>query len=102
MPDRIDALRGLLSKDPDNTRMLHMLANELANAGREDEALVQYSHLVALDPDYVPGYFQAGRLAEGLDRLEDARQWYERGIAAAEASGDTHAAREIQEALDLL
>ena len=102
MPDRIEALRGLLAQDPDNTRMLHMLANELANAGREDEALAEYSHLAELDPDYVPGYFQAGRLAEKLDRIEDARLWYERGLAAAEATGDSHAATEIQDALDAL
>ena len=102
MADRIEALRGLLAQDPKNTRMLHMLANELANAGRNEEALAEYRALTGANADYVPGYFQAGRLSEALGRLDDAREWYTQGIATAQRTGDTHAAREIQEALELL
>jgi tetratricopeptide (TPR) repeat protein len=102
MPDRIEALRGMLLQDPANSRVRHMLANELGNAGKLDDALAEYDGLTAADPDYVPGYFQAGRLAEQHGRTELARTWYERGLANAQRTGDRHAANEIQAALDLL
>ncbi len=102
MADRIEALRSLLEQDPGNSRMLHMLANELANAGRADEALEEYRKLTAANPDYVPGYFQAGRLAERSGRVDEARTWLEQGLAAAGRTGDRHAESEIQDALDAL
>jgi len=102
MVDRIDTLRNLLAQDPNDTRILHMLANELANAGRNDEALEAYHKLTLIDSLYVPAFFQAGRLCERIGRLEDAREWYVQGLATAERIGDMHTASEIQEALDLL
>jgi tetratricopeptide (TPR) repeat protein len=102
MSARIDSLIAILGQDPNNSRIRHMLANEYANAGAYDDAIATYGALVGDDPDYVPGYFQAGRLAEQEGRLEDARAWLERGMEAAARTGDHHALSEIQAALDLL
>jgi tetratricopeptide (TPR) repeat protein len=99
---RIEVLRGLVEQDPANARVRHMLANELGNAGEWERALAEYETLVQADPDYIPGYFQAGRLAEGRGELEVARAWLERGLEAAARTGDKHAANEMQSALELL
>lgn len=102
MADRIEALRGMIEIDPKNSRMRYMLANEYVSTGRPREALIEFEALIALDPDYVPGYFQAGRAAEGLGQLDSARSYYQNGIATARRTGDTHALGEIEAALDLL
>jgi tetratricopeptide (TPR) repeat protein len=102
MSSRIDALKALLAQAPADARMQHMLANEYANAGLTAEALAQYAGLTESNPDYVPGYFQAGRLAEAGGDIETARSWYERGLETARRVGDNHAAGEIEAALDLL
>jgi tetratricopeptide (TPR) repeat protein len=102
MGTRIDSLKAILDQDPENSRIRHMLANEYANAGRYEDAIAVYSALVNDNPDYVPGYFQAGRLAEQEGRLEEARAWLERGMAVAARVGDNHALSEMQAALDLL
>src|SRR5574338_1222269 len=95
MADRIEALKGMIAQDPKNSRMRYMLANEFVNAGRGREAILEFDALIALDPDYVPGYFQAGRAAEGLGDVDQARGYYEKGIATARRTGDTHALGEI-------
>jgi len=102
MSSRIAALKSLLDQEPRNTRMRHMLANELANAGLTAEALAEYSSIVHDDPNYVPGYFQAGRLAENVGSFDTARDWYQRGLETARRTGDRHAEAEIQDALSLL
>lgn len=102
MADRIEALKGMIAQDPKNSRMRYMLANEYVNTGRGREALAEFEALITLDPDYVPGYFQAGRAAEGLGELDTARSYYEKGIATSRRTGDTHALGEIQAALELL
>jgi tetratricopeptide (TPR) repeat protein len=102
MTSRIESLKGLLDQDPGNSRIRHMLANEYGNSGQIAEALAEYATLVEKDPDYVPGYFQAARLAEAAGDIETARSWYQRGLETARETGDKHAESEIAAALDLL
>lgn len=102
MADRIETLKSLIAQDPKNSRMRYMLANEYVNHGHTREAIGEFDALIELDPDYVPGYFQAGRAAETSGLVDAARAYYQRGIATARRTGDTHALSEIQAALDLL
>jgi hypothetical protein len=44
----------------------------------------------------------AGQLAVELERIDEARQWLEQGLHAAEAARDEHARSELQQALDAL
>ena len=102
MPDRTDALKALLSQDPQNSRFRYMLATELVNAGSFESAIAEFNTLLDIDPDYVPGWFHAGRTAEQMGQEEDARTYYRRGIDAARRTGDQHSLSELQAALDIL
>ncbi|MCC7156458.1 MAG: tetratricopeptide repeat protein [Bryobacterales bacterium] len=102
MADRIESLKSLITQDPNNSRLRYMLASEYVNQGRSREAISEFNALIELDPDYVPGYFQAGRAAEGIGELDGARSYYQQGIATARRTGNTHALGEIQAALELL
>ena len=75
------------------------LAMEYRSLGRHDEALQTFTTLRADHPDYVPMYLMCGQMLEKLDRKDDARGWYEAGIAKARARGDGHAASELESAL---
>ncbi len=55
--DEIETLRGMLEKEPDNAKLLQLLAVKLAAAGRYDEALSALEHLVRLRPDDPAGYY---------------------------------------------
>ena len=67
-----------------------------------DEALAQFAELARRHPDYVPGYFMSGRAAEGKGDIELAKTLYKDGIAAAQRTGDSHAAGEISSALMMI
>lgn len=72
---------------------------EYVNSGSLEEALAEFVTILNTDPAYSAAYFHGGQTLEKLGRLDEARQFYRRGIAA---TGDAHARSEMQAALDIL
>lgn len=102
MSARLESLRSLIAQDPKNTFLRYGLAMELKNLGLNEDAVAEFRALIEANPDYCAAYFHGGRTLESLLRLDEARAVYEAGIAAAKRTGDTHAAGEMQSALELL
>jgi len=99
---RLEKLQELLQQDPGNALLGYGLAQELAGIGRLDEAVAQYERLIAVKPDYCAAYFHGARTLEQLNRKDDARAMYRRGIETAARTGDEHARSEMQAALDAM
>jgi predicted Zn-dependent protease len=99
---RLESLKTLVDQTPGDSRLRFMLGMELVSTGDPASAVRVFDELVRLDPDYVSGYFQAGRASEGLDNTEAARDYYTRGREAARRTGDKHSESELSDALDLL
>jgi len=79
--------------------MRYGLAMEYVKAGELQRAVEEFSAILADDASYSAAYFHGGQALEKLGRIEDARDYYRRGI---EHSGDPHARSELQGALDIL
>ena len=99
---RSEVLRAMLEQDPKNTFARYGLATELKNSGDLTGAIAEFSTLLENDPQYSAAFFHGGQTLEKLGRLEDAREWYTRGVAATVRNHDGHARAEMQAALDLL
>jgi tetratricopeptide (TPR) repeat protein len=99
---RLETLQAMLSQDPANTFARYGLAMELVNQGRLEDALAEYGSLLERDPNYAAAYYHGGQALERLGRIEEARDWYERGIHVTGRNGDAHTQSELQAALDLL
>ncbi len=99
--NRLELLQSLVEQNPADAFSRYGLALELKNAGKLDEAVGEFVTLLEHNPGYTAGYFQAAQTIEKLGRTDDARGLYRRGIEAASAAGDDHAAMEMQAALDL-
>ena len=100
--DRVAKLREILQQDPADSFSQYALALEYASGGKPDEAIRQMETLIAADPTYVPAYQQLGYLYQLGGKTAAAREAFLRGIVAAHAQSDHHAAGEMQEALDEL
>ena len=96
---RIEILNQLLAESPSNTFARYGLAMEYVKSGSLDRAMDEFNAVLATDPAYAAAYFHGGQALEKLGRLDDARDFYSRGIAA---TGDAHARSELQAALDIL
>jgi Tfp pilus assembly protein PilF len=96
---RIDTLRELLAESPANSFVRYGLAMEYVKAGDFALAVEEFAAILVTDPSYSAAYFHGGQALEKLGRLDDARDYYRRGIAA---SRDPHARSELEAALDIL
>ena len=102
MATRLDKLQEMAARDPRNAFLRYGLAQELANQNRLEEAAAEFATLIETDPDYCYAYFHCARTLEKLDRKEEARALYRRGIEAAIRKGDQKARSELEGALEQL
>jgi tetratricopeptide (TPR) repeat protein len=79
----------------------YALALEYRKLGRIADALRTFDTLVERDPDYLPMYLMAGQMLIELDRRTEAATWLERGLALARKLGNSQAAGELEQALEL-
>jgi len=96
---RIEILKQMLAADPANSFARYGLALERVKAGDLDGAAREFAALLDSDPGYAAAYFHGGQTLEKLGRLDDARDYYRRGLDQAR---DPHARAELQAALDIL
>lgn len=102
MPDRTEVLKQMLSQDPSNAFARYGLAMELVKSGELAGAVTEFRALLAHNPDYAAAYFHGGQALEKLGEIEQARDFYEKGIDVTRRTGDGHTRSELQAALDML
>ncbi|MFQ5695475.1 MAG: tetratricopeptide repeat protein [Terriglobia bacterium] len=99
---RMETLEEFLEQRPKDSFAHYGLALEYANAGRSDDALAAFNKLLSFNPDYTAAYYHAGVLLGKLNRTEEARKMFTRGIEVAGRKGDLHTKSELEEALHSL
>ncbi len=100
--DRLRELQKFLEIEPNDSFTLYAIALEYASHKNIPEAIKKLEELILLDPNYIPAYHQLGNLLAQSGRQDDALMIFEKGIQTAELVGDTHARKEMQEAMDEL
>jgi tetratricopeptide (TPR) repeat protein len=98
-PTRIEILQQLLDQNPSSTFARYGLAMEYAKAGDLQGAVAAFEEVTKTDPNYSAAYFHGGQTLEKLGKLDEARDFYRRGIAVTR---DPHARSELEAALDIL
>jgi len=94
--DKIAALNGILELDPSNAFARYGLAMEHLAQSNADAALAEFTTLIAHHPDYVPAYQMSAQTLAKLGRTGEAITRLDAGLAAAQRTGNAHAASEMQ------
>jgi predicted Zn-dependent protease len=101
-PSRLDAMRAMVARAPDNAIARFGLANELLKAREWAEAAEQLERYLAAFDDEGNGW---GRLAEAyvaLGRTDEAREALRKGVAASHRFAHGGMADELEARLDEL
>ena len=101
MTSRIEQLQAHLEEDPADPFNLYALALEYRKTDTT-KAIVLFSRLLELHPDYVPTYYQLAETYQQEGRNTEALETYSAGIAVAQKMGDQKALRELRAAQELL
>ena len=96
---RLNMLRRLVQSGQADSFARYALAMELRKADLIDEALSAFEDLRSSDAKYVPQYLMAAQMLSEKARTDEARAWLLQGKEAAQASGNSHALGEIEDAL---
>ena len=67
--------------------------------GEWAQAMKEFGEVLASDPSYGAAYYHGGQTLEKMGQLDEAREFYRRGIAASQ---DAHTRGELQAALAIL
>ena len=92
----------MLLHEPDDPELRYMLAMEYASEANDVEAVRCFEELIAVAPNYPAAYHMGARALVRLNRIAEAQALLQRGIPAALAQGNTHAAGEMQELMESL
>lgn len=99
---RMAQIEAMLAEDPDDAFLRYGLAMEYAGVGDDARCVEILRDLIARTAaqPYIPAFLQAGQALVRLGRVAEACDVLRQGIAAARATGDTHALGEMQGLLD--
>ena len=98
--DRIALLAQVLEQNPADAFARYGLAMAYAAENDTDKALDEFNVLIQHNPDYVPAYQMSAQTLAKLSRTEEAIIRLKEGLAAAQRTGNDHAASEMQAHLD--
>ena len=102
MSKRLEVIDKMIAAGSNDPFVYYGRAMELKSLGRLDDAMVALELVHARFPTYVPAWHQAGILAREQKQIDRARGFFEKGIAEAKASGNSHALGEMSAELDAL
>ena len=100
--DRLAILLDMEREKPIDPFLKFALAMEYHSQGNEAETRSFFNRLVNEFPDYVPTYYQFGKLEEESGNNEAARMLFLTGIEKAKAENDAKTMRELQQAIEML
>jgi len=99
---KIENLKALVEKNPDNPLGRYGLANEYLKLEMYEEAIDQVEAYLKLKDDQGAVYRMLGEALLKLGRKEDAKEAYKKGIEAAHRHGHPGMAAEFEETLELI
>ena len=102
MSTRLELLKRYLQEEPSDSFLRYALALEFIALNDTNQAYQQLENLLNDDPDYLAGYYMAGKTAESLGQTSVAQNWYSKGIEVARMQKDQHTLNELSEALNLM
>ena len=97
--DRVATFKSFIQQKPDDPFPRYGLAMEYRNTGEYDKAQQVFDELADRFPEYLATYLMSGNNLENLDRPDDARTVYKKGIKMAGKQGDGHTKSELESAL---
>ena len=96
---RLRQLLEFYQEDPEDPFNIYALANEYRSSDI-NKSLHYYEMLINNHPEYVPTYYHLAHLYIDLQRDQDARLTFEKGIEKASKNHDQHALRELKSAYE--
>jgi tetratricopeptide (TPR) repeat protein len=102
LPNRLQLMLKMQETQTDDAFLAYAIALEYRAIGDLTQAMDLLSKLVLNHPDYLPSYYQLGKMYEDQEKTEEAISIYLSGKKIAKQSADRKTLGELNEALMML
>ncbi len=99
---RIDMVIKLLENEPDDLFLNYTLGLEYVAELNLPEAENLFKKALELNDDYIPAYYQLGKLFESQTKNDEALHYFKKGLAKAKEQKNNKAINEFGEAIFML
>lgn len=99
MKDRLELIEQMLKENAHDEFLLYAAALEFKKRDNLEKAEELFLQILSFSPEYLPVYYQLGKLYEQKNNIKEAETTYRKGIELANAKGDQKAMGELSEAL---
>lgn len=100
--DRLTQILAMIEQMPNDPFLRYGAALEYVSKGEDHEAEEYFQWILNNHADYLPMYYQLGKLLERKPDNASAIKIYDQGIELASRLKDQHTRNELQNALDEL
>ncbi len=100
--NRIDQLKEFIAEDPADVFSRYALALEYSNSGNWHEAEKEFLQVIKIKKDYLPVYYQLGKLYETVNENQKAIEIYKKGIEIAKTQKNQKTLNELRGAMEEL
>ena len=100
--NRMELISEMLEKNPDDTFLNYAAALEYKKENNINKAMSFFRRIIDNDPNYLPTYYQLGKLLEEKNKTEEAVVIYKQGRELAKKKNDIKTLGELSEALLIL
>ena len=100
--ERLQKLQEWEALKPTDAFLKFAIAQEFTSNGQDEDALPYLELLVEKFGDYLPTYYQLGKLYERLGKYDNATSTYIQGTEIAKQNKDAKTLRELNEAILLI
>lgn len=99
---RVDMILSMLEKEPDDLFLNYSLGLEHVAHKSFDLAEASFKKTLSIQPDYVPVFYQLGKLFELQGKNEEALNHFRSGLTHAQQQKNKKAVNEFGEAIFML
>jgi len=99
---RIDMLLRLLEHEPNDLFLNYALGLEYVAELSLADGERQFKHVLTIETNYIPAYYQLGKLFESQVKNAEALQFFKEGLQKAREQKNNKAINEFEEAIFML
>lgn len=100
--NRVEKLKELIEKFPNDCFSRHALAMEYIKMGNTIEAIQEMENILVIDENHVGTYYHLAKAYEKIEKFTNALVVLEKGIKIAASNASQNDYRELNGALDQL
>jgi Tfp pilus assembly protein PilF len=99
---RVEQLKEFLAEEPGDVFTRYALALEYMTVGQTDAAEKEFLEVLKLKKDYLPVFYQLGKLYESRNDIENAIAIYQSGMEIASEQNNVKTLNELKGAVEEL